>query len=367
MTNGWIGQAVERWDGFHPSDELGLPQLSAQQLSASLGCDVAGCELWKYNWRNRIYRVVYGDGTKAIAKQVYIGADNELEHEFNSLESLSRLSLGSASVPKPITYLPTLSTYLMEHAAGIPVDTLIRRGRTRDAHEACRLAAIALAELHAHWATGCLGNPIDDLAHDFERMPMRLSRREATVVADSLDVLRNQVIAVGQPYLDFKPANVIYDPPRVVLIDPPEQKCSGGLLAWDVAVFRQCLQQEIWRLSVIHPIKSRGRIAARTAATFEHAYVHHQPEPTLPPSIFHLLVNVLELQRIGQLLALQHGRLRTTHTDHSQCQTHSARMVHTIRVAAPLPWLRFQARQLIRKLNRFLNSRTLPSVACDYH
>lgn len=347
MTTGWINEATTWWTRVTECETYPVPELTAQQLSEGLDRDVVSCRLWKANLRNRIYRVTFSDGIEAVAKQACLGEGQALENEFESLQALSRLELGEmAEIPAPIAYLRKQRTYLIPFIQGVPVDILIRKGQRRELLEACQLAGRSLARIHTNWTREIREIPVDDLIDDLQQLAVRLSRREEAVLSAAVDDLRGHATLIGQPFLDYKPANLIYDNNRIFLIDAPEEQRQSEILLWDVAVFGRGLRHEISK-SVRR--RSIGNVVRDAFHKFEQAYRETQPL-ALPLDKFRLLANVLELQRLGQLIALQRGKSRNACRGRLSRNSGPLRYLRAARSFAPLPLLRLQAHRLIAQL-----------------
>jgi hypothetical protein len=151
--------------------------------------------------------------------------------------------------------------------------------------------------------------PVEALARDLAEMPWGFSPRQQETIGRALDHLASQVVAVGQPYLDFNPRNVLYHEGTVALIDPPGE-CRQGVLLWDFSTFRVDLCRELWKALVKRPWGRRRARVAEGLAAFEQAYVQgyapRHPEVAVSP----LLIRLLELQRVGQLLKQRVGHFR---------------------------------------------------------
>ena len=356
MTTGWIAEASNRWDRVAAGSDEESPLLDAALIAEALGRSVAACHLCETNGRSRIYRIEFDDRAPVIAKQLCVGKSDELEHEYKCLASIARMSLRHATVPEPIQYLPALRTYLMQRVTGSSIDRLIRWRRISELNAACHLAGAALGELHGHWCADSREVAVHELWRDLEHLALPLSSRESRIIVRALQRLRGEIAPVGQPYLDFKPANLIFENQRIVLIDPPEKSCCDDLLTWDVAVFRQCLEQESWAAALKHPFSSCRPQVRRAAAIFQRAYLTTHPEPVPTRIVFDLLVTVLELQRIGQLLALQRGKLQSIRSARYRNDEWCRGIMDAASIFASLPWLQARARRLIRRIGR-LHSR----------
>jgi hypothetical protein len=163
------------------------------------------------------------------------------------------------------------------------------------------------------------------------------------------------VVAVGQPYLDFKPANVFYDRGILWMIDPPEQQSQWGVLLRDFSVVSGCLRREFWKHRMLRPWRRRRRIAQGSLVEFERGYLDYQPDPSLDTAAFRLITRVFELQRVGQLMALQKGKLRLAHRAKRLGPQRTNRALLIPGILASLPVLALQARWLVRQLKRQLS------------
>lgn len=345
MTTGWVTQATSRWQDIPASDNATALQLDARRLGEWLDRSVIGCQLWKSNWRNRIYRVTFGDGTEAVAKQNRIGQAHELDQEFRVLRELEQLPLGDVlRTPKPIACLREHRTYLMGFVEGTSLDVLMRRGAGSRLIDGCRRAGQSLAALHRFWIRDVCELPADELGQDLDRIPVRLSRNHRRVVDLAIDQLRGQVVPLGQPFLDFKPANVIYDGNHISLIDPPEQESDSEIMLWDLAVFSRGLRHQLFPSGIL---PGRQRVVTEAIDQFEQAYLAASPL-AIPPRSFRLLVDLMDLQRLGQLIALQTGKCARARSSRA---SRVSRQITEVLCYAPLPVLRQQVRRLIRRLD----------------
>ena len=176
------------------------------------------------------------------------------------------------------------------------------------------------------------------------RIPLEFSRVERRTLDATINQLRGQVVPLGQPFLDYKPANVIYDGYRVALIDPPEQALEMEIMLWDLAVFGRGLRHQLFP-SRIWP--GRQRLVTEAVDQFEQAYLAASPL-AIPPRNFRRLVDLMGLQRLGQLIALQTGKsFRVRSSRASRVSGYMKQML----CYAPLPILRQQVRRLIRRLD----------------
>ena len=345
MMTGWVKEATSRWQQVPVSEGSMSRPLDAAQLGQWLDRSVTSCQLWKSNWRNRIYRVTFSDGAHAVAKQNWVGEANELKQEFHALRELAELPIDDVMrTPRPIACLSEHRTYLMEFVAGTSLDVLVRQDGGTRLIDGCRLAGRALATLHQFWIQDVRALPADELLEDLNRIPLEFSRVERRTLDATINQLRGQVVPLGQPFLDYKPANVIYDGYRVALIDPPEQALEMEIMLWDLAVFGRGLRHQLFP-SRIWP--GRQRLVTEAVDQFEQAYLAASPL-AIPPRNFRRLVDLMGLQRLGQLIALQTGKsFRVRSCRASRVSGYMKQML----CYAPLPILRQQVRRLIRRLD----------------
>jgi hypothetical protein len=165
-----------------------------------------------------------------------------------------------------------------------------------------------LARIHGEWTRVVTAAPVTALASDLAETPGSFSHRENDIIGQALAVLADEPVAVGRLYLDFKPSNVLCRDDALSLVDAPEE-CSEGVLLWDFALFRSYLRRELWK-STTTPWSRRRRLLQKGLVSFQRGYVESWGRISPDTAVSRLLVCVLELQRAGQLLALQRGKIQ---------------------------------------------------------
>ncbi len=323
MTHvGFIG-AAKRWMHDLRLQRMLPPQrLTCAELEEVLGEKVRTCQPWMANWRNRVYRVELARGLPLVAKQICVPTEAKVLQQYEQLGLLARLRIPGLHMPRPVALLPWQRTYVMELARGTPLDAMLwYRPGVGELCQACTLTGKLLAHVHAAWTRVVAPVPVDALARDLAEMPGGFSSWEGQIVEQALAGLVSEPVAVGQLYLDFKPSNVLYQDGTLCLIDPPEEHREGVVL-WDFALFRSYLRRELWK-SLATPWGRRRWLLQEALAAFERGYLESWGRLAPAAAVSRLLVHVLELQRLGQLLALQRGKI-----DLARCPE------------SPLPWRR---------------------------
>jgi Ser/Thr protein kinase RdoA (MazF antagonist) len=335
------------------------PPLTRQEVEDALGEPVARCELWWTKWVSRIYRVESARSGTVIAKQLCTLGEAEVQQEYEQLQALGRLAVPALYVPRPVALLAGRRSYLVELARGRSLEALFwDAGDGPDLAAACALAGQVLARLHAAWTVAVSPVPADALGHDLAALPGGLSARAREVVRRALDRLAACRVAVGQPYLDFNPRNVFYDEGTIGLIDPPGES-RQGLLLWDCATFSADLRRELWKAALLRPWRRRRALVNRSLAAFAEAYqsTYAEARPGVP--VVPLLSRVLELQRVGQLMAQRVEQLRLV-VRHGQnpLPRSSHRLRGALLAVASLGLLEIQKRWLVRRLAQELENGT---------
>lgn len=120
-------------------EPLEPPTLS--DLEEALGDRVEKCELWKTNWRNRIYRLDLPGGRAAVAKQLVMGSETRLQYQYDQLEVLGKLQIPELRVPRALGLLRSKRVCVMEFAPGPTIEALLwNRASGDQVLEACELA-----------------------------------------------------------------------------------------------------------------------------------------------------------------------------------------------------------------------------------
>jgi hypothetical protein len=322
-------------------------------LEEALGEPVARCELWWAKWVSRIYRVELVRSGTVIAKQLCTQSEAELLQEYEQLRALARLPVAALHTPRPIAVLAARRTYLVELARGRSLEALFWDATgSADLPKACGVAGQVLARIHAAWTTAVCPLPVEDLWDDLMAMPGGFSTRARRTLRRALDGLGAHPVAVGQLYLDFNPRNVFYHEGNVSLIDPPEEH-RQGILLWDCATFGADLRRELWKAALLRPWRRRRALVEESLASFAQAYwtTYAGAYPDIPASP--LLGRILELQRVGQLMAqrVEQFRLVLCHKKNPLPRS-TNRFRAALFALASLGLLETQKRWLLRRIAR---------------
>ena len=344
QARGWMEQLES--EGAPPPRPI-----DRTDLENGLGEPIRACELWRSSWRTRVYRVRRENGETLVVKQLCVAPESELTQEFATLNELAGLRVPGLQVPRPVALLPGHNAYVMEvaHRQGPEVGVLERQGpRPRASLRASRRR---LAELHLRWTENVRPVPTAGLADDLAAIPGGFTKVEWAMLRRTLDQVGRMSVAVGRVYLDFKASNVFFQDGTVTLIDPPERR-HRTLLLWDVATFLRYLRWQVWKAHLLRPWRPRHALVEQGLAAFQRKYVQvfarYHTRAEVPP----LLLDVLQLQQTGQILALQEGKLRLARRDRGPLNINGRLAQETTAALASLPMLRLQKRRLLRRIAR---------------
>lgn len=349
---GRIADARSRWQAIQVDPARLSSPLTRDQLAAALSTAVESCQVWQANWRNRIYRVTLGDGTVAVAKQACIQQNRELACEFAALQRLAALQIPRLRVPRPIAYLSALQTYLMEMAPGEPLDGLLRQGRRREFVRACGLAGEVLAQIHNGWCSGHQPLEVDALASELLSIPLKLTRGQRDTIQAVLHVLSKRTLPIGQPYLDFKAANVLFDGCSLALIDPPEEQFDAEPLIWDVGVFTVSIEHILWKCIGRRAWRGARKAVSMGISRFQRTYRRHLAGLRIPSQEFRLLTQIVRLQRVGQLIALQNSKLQSGCRRRIPFTSRDSRLLGVLTESIPLPLLAAHSHYLLLQMSQ---------------
>jgi len=286
------------------------PLLTIADLRAVLGDAVTSCELWRANWRNRVYIVRLHGGRTMVAKQMCVPSNVPVEREYEQLQTLARLQVPGLRVPGLVALLPQCRVYVMEFIPGRTVHALFwQRSGWADLPQACALAGDMLGRLQQEWTAHVTTVPVQELADDLAAMPGGYSARQWRTVRQALDAVADQQVAIGLLYRDFKTDNILVHGDGLALIDPPLE-FRRGILLWDYATFRSSLCWQLWKRQITRPASRQHQLVRACLAGFDAAYARHVAVPAQLSPGFPLLLRLLELQQVGQLLVFQAGKLR---------------------------------------------------------
>lgn len=343
------------WMNRLRAEHLVLPAvLTPADLEDALGTRVESLQLWRVNWRNRIYRVNLHGGATVVAKQMLVPTDAEVTQEYRQLSLLAELSVPGLRVPRPRAVLPARQTYVMDFLPGATIQAMFwKRGPAAQWRQVCGLAGQVLGRLHRRWTDRLCPVPVHDLAVDLGQMPGGFTPAQWDTIRHALDRVQYRQTPVGYLYLDFKAENILATQSAVALIDPPP-RFRLGILLWDFATFRASLCAQLWK-SLASPGARRLRWRMEDGlAAFEQAYFSAGGHSCIYPTIDPVLVRLLELQHVGQMLAFQVGKLHLA-VQHDNPLRRSGRYLREIGATlAWLPLLRLRKQSLLRRLRRDL-------------
>lgn len=326
------------------------PEIDQAGLEKRLGQGVHRCELWRRSWRTRVYRVWPVQGAPVVVKQFRLATDEELTSEYAALGELSRLQIRGLKVPRPIALLPQQHAYALEPAPGRSLKSLFWDRADSDLVRACTLAGGVLARLHLRWMENISPVPVDALAADLAAMPGGLSDAEQTTIRRACSQLAPVQVPVGRVYLDFKASNIFCDNSALALIDPPERR-QQSLLLWDVTTLLRDLRWQMWKAHLLRPWRLSYTRVEEALAAFERHYTRtltrRHPVAEVPP----LLLDLLQLQQTGQIMALQRGKLQLAARNPGLLGGNGWMTQETLVARASLPILRLQKRRLVRRLS----------------
>jgi Ser/Thr protein kinase RdoA (MazF antagonist) len=321
------------------------------ELGLALGEKAKSCQLLGQNWRNRVYRVDLASGRTVVAKQLVVGTDAMLQYQYDQHGALAKLQIPKLRVPKALALLRAKRVYLMELAHGKTIEALVwNRATTNDLLRACQLAGEILAKMHIASTEKVCRMPIREIARDLATAPWHLRSRERQILESALQSLARAEISVGAIYYDYKPANLLFENDALFhLIDPPDVFREGVHL-WDFSLFRSSMRRHLWGFSLRHPFDRRRAIIKESLRAFERAYL--AGFGSKPPEFFAVAAWLFELQRTGQRMTMQRGKVyfagRPTQTWPGYLLHH--RLAHRL----TLPLLNMEKRWLFLQLARVL-------------
>jgi phosphotransferase family enzyme len=349
---GYVQAAQRRVEAMRVGKVKYLEAPTLLELEQAWLQKVEKCELWKTNWRNRVYRVELAGGGAAVAKQLVMGTDARFQCEYDQLGKLARLQIPGLRVPKLLAVLPAKRTYVMELARGKTIPTLVwNRKHADDLLKACELAGKILARIHVAWTQKICPMPLDLLAQDLAATPWHLSSREGKILQLAFESLARAEVRMGHVYYDCTPANFLFQDGELFLIDPPAVLRQGVQL-WDFSVFRSSMRRESWRLSLRRPFDRQRVVARQSLSAFERSYLASFSEPHPEPALFPLAARLFDLQRTAVLMTIQKGRVYMARE--STPIASDARLFHSLANRITLPLLEMEKRWLFRQLAREL-------------
>jgi hypothetical protein len=352
MDIGIIGAARAWMQGLLDSRMPPPEPVTAAALEKVLGIRVQSLQCWHANWRNRIYRLECAPGLVWIAKQHGASTFAEFRCEYEQLTTLAKLRVDGLRMPEPVASLPGHFTYVMELAPGRSIKELLSEPRNEpEVLEACQRAGQVLARIHERWTTGVERFPTSAFAEDLAQFPGGLSASQWRTVEAALDRVSDERVALGKLFLDFKASNVFYDRKRIALIDPPEED-RRGLLLWDVATFIRYLHWQMFKRVLVRPHRGRRHVALDGVAAFQASYAAHYWRVRVETPGLPLILLLLQLQQVGQLLALQTGKLCLLRRRKELFAWNGQYGAELTRALGSLPLLLLRKRRLIRQIAR---------------
>jgi phosphotransferase family enzyme len=320
---------------------------TVSDLEKALGEKILRCDLWRKNWRNRIYLVQLASGELAVAKQIVRGDDTMVHCQHDQLRALASLEIPGLRVPRALALIAAKRTIVMDFIHGPTLRKLARHGDSTDELIAvCDLCGQILARIHLAWTQEIAPMPVEVLARDFAATPWHLSSREKSILNRSLGVLAQAKVSMGQVCYDYQSKNLIYEQGKLTLIDPPDALWHGIHL-WDYSRFRGGLRRTIWRIYLRQPLQ-RGRHARlrETLAAFKRGYIECFNKQHLEPAYFAVATRLLELQHTAMSMAMNQGKFNLAR----RLKSLDSILGATKSSLATLPLLELEKRWLFRQL-----------------
>jgi hypothetical protein len=330
-----------------PVDPPGLAE-----IADALQEEVRSCDLWKENWRNRIFRIQLGGGKTIIGKQLVVGSQDRLRHQFAELNALHQLTIPGLRAPKPLALLPAKRVCLMELAPGESIERLLwKRDSGDNVLAACQLAGKILAQIHTQWTHIISPMPVEALCRDFAAAPWHLSSSEKRLLDAAFETLSSAEVRLGQIYYDYKAANLLFHNDQLYLVDPPDVP-RQGILLWDFAIFRSSTRRHLWRFRVRRPFDARWRIVRQTLTAFELGYHSGFAKMYPKDALFPLAATFFELQRTAVLMTMQKGKVAMAQQKRSIARSKGLGNPLANRLSIPL--LEMEKRWLFAQVGRAL-------------
>src|SRR2546430_11690183 len=210
---------------------------TVSELEEALGEKISRCDLWRKNWRNRIYFVQLASGELAVAKQVVRGDDAMVQYQYDQLHALAALGIPGLHLPRALALIVPKRTVIMEFVRGQTLRELARHGSADDLVAVSELSGQILAQIHLAWTQEIAPMPVEMLARDLAAAPWHLSSREKAILKASLKILGQTKVSMGRVCYDYQSKNLLYDKGKLTLIDPPDALWQGIHL-WDYSRFR---------------------------------------------------------------------------------------------------------------------------------
>jgi hypothetical protein len=324
-----------------------LPPPTVSELEEALGEKISKCDLWRKNWRNRIYFVRLSSGELAVAKQVVHGDDDMVQYQYRQLGALAALGIPGLHLPRALALIVPKRTLVMEFVRGQTLREMVRHGSSADDLVAVsELSGQILAQIHLAWTQGMAPMPVEVLARDLASAPWHLSSREKAILKASLEVLGQAKVSMGRVCYDYQSKNLLYENGQLTLIDPPDELWKGIHL-WDYSRFRSGLRRMLWRIYLRQPLRRHRHARLReTLAAFKRGYIECFNKQHMEPAYFAVATRVLEIQHTGMSMALNQGKLNLARRQKS----FDAILAATKTSLATLPLLELEKRWLFRQL-----------------
>jgi hypothetical protein len=329
------------------SQSLNLSGPTMLELEKALGEKISKCDLWRKNWRNRIYLVQLASGALAVAKQVVRGDDAMVQCQYDQLRALASLEIPGLHVPRALGLIVQKRTVVMEFIHGPTLRKLARqRDKTDELVAACELSGQILARIHLAWTQNIAPMPVEVLASDFAGAPWHLTSREKAILNRSLEVLAQAKVSMGRVCYDYQSKNLLYDKGKLTLIDPPDALWHGIHL-WDYSRFRGGLRRMLWRIYLRQPLQRHRHARLReTLAAFKRGYMECFNKQHPEPAYFAVATRLLELQHTGMSMAMTQGKLDLAR----RRKSFQPILAATKTRLATLPLLELEKRWLFRQL-----------------
>jgi hypothetical protein len=324
-----------------------LPPPTVSELEEALGEKISKCNLWRKNWRNRIYFVQLASGELAVAKQIVRGDDAMVQYQYHQLGALAALGIPGLHLPRALALIIPKRTVVMEFVRGQTLRELARHGSSLDELIlACEISGQILARIHLAWTQEIAPMPIEVLARDFAAAPWHLSSREKAILNRSLEVLAQAKVSMGRVCYDYQSKNLLYDNGRLTLIDPPDALWQGIHL-WDYSRFRSGLRRMLWRIYLRQPLQRHRHARLReTLAAFKRGYIECFNKQHPEPAYFAVATRLLEIQHTGMSMAMNQGKLKLAR----RLRSFGLILAATKSSLATFPLLELEKRWLFRQL-----------------
>jgi hypothetical protein len=323
-----------------------LPQPTVSELEEALGEKISKCDLWRKNWRNRIYFLQLASGKLAVAKQVVRGDDAMVQYQYNQLHALAALRIPRLHLPRALALIVPKRTVVMEFVRGQTLRELARHGSADDLVAVSELSGQILAQIHLAWTQEIAPMPVEMLARDLATAPWYLSSREKAILKASLEILAQSKVSMGQVCYDYQSKNLLYNKSELTLIDPPDALWQGIHL-WDYSRFRSGLRRMLWRIYLRQPLQRHRHARLReTFTAFKRGYIECFNKQHPEPAYFAVATRLLELQHTGMSMAMNQGKLNLAR----RRKSFGPILAATKSSLATLPLLELEKRWLFRQL-----------------